>query len=221
MVLKHRAPVKILCAILLFTLAAPSAQAEVIISSPHWSETLGVRSWKALRDQKIVKQDLDYSCGAASLATILNSYYGKQVSEVELLEAMDKEDGMATFADMAAVLTQYGFKGVGMALSFEQLAKLKIPAVVYLRHRGDDHFSVLRGINREGYVHLGDPSWGNRIFAKNKFLAMWETRDDDVLKGKILLVVPIEPASVESSKNFFEKPKSVPLPVELLGLRRF
>lgn len=219
-VLKHRAPVKILCAILLFTLAAPSAQAEVIISSPHWSETLGVRSWKALRDQNIVKQDLDYSCGAASLATILNSYYGKQVSEAELLEAMNKEDGMASFADMATVLRQYGFKGVGMALSFEQLAKLKMPAVVYLRHRGDDHFSVLRGVNSEGYIHLGDPSWGNRIFAKNKFLAMWETREDALLKGKILLVVPIE-SGIERSKDFFESPKSGALPVELLGLRRF
>lgn len=220
-VLNHGAPVKICYAILLFALVALSAQADVIISSPHWSETRGVRSWKALRDQKIVKQDLDYSCGAASLATILNSYYGKQVSEAELLKAMNKADGMASFADMAAVLTQYGFKGVGMALSFEQLAKLKMPAVVYLRHRGDDHFSVLRGVNSEGHVHLGDPSWGNRIFAKNKFLAMWETRDDDVLKGKILLVVPIESGIVEPSKDFFEKPKSVPLPIELLGLRRF
>lgn len=117
---------------LLFGFATQNAQADLIVSSAHWSETLAVQSWKALRDQNIVKQDLDYSCGAASLATILNSYYGKQVSEAELLKAMNKDDGMASFADMAAVLTQYGFKGLGMALSFEQLTKLKMPAVVYL-----------------------------------------------------------------------------------------
>lgn len=28
-----------------------------------------VKNWKILRDAKVVKQDLDYSCGAASLAT--------------------------------------------------------------------------------------------------------------------------------------------------------
>ena len=37
-----------------------------------------VRSWKAMRDQGIVKQDLDYSCGAASIATLLNQQYGQR-----------------------------------------------------------------------------------------------------------------------------------------------
>ena len=36
-----------------------------------------IKSWKTLRDTRIVKQDLDYSCGAASLVTLLNEFYGQ------------------------------------------------------------------------------------------------------------------------------------------------
>ena len=33
---------------------------------------------KELRDQYVVKQDTDYSCGAAALATLLTYYFGRR-----------------------------------------------------------------------------------------------------------------------------------------------
>jgi predicted double-glycine peptidase len=36
-----------------------------------------VKSWKAIRDEGIVKQDYNFSRGASSLATVLNEYYGQ------------------------------------------------------------------------------------------------------------------------------------------------
>lgn len=74
-----------------------------------------VRSWKHLRDDRIVKQDLDYSCGAASLATLLDSHYGQAITEEQLLKAMDKTDGRASFEDMTNALAQFGFKAQGFA----------------------------------------------------------------------------------------------------------
>ncbi|MDO5102600.1 MAG: hypothetical protein Q4D91_06835 [Lautropia sp.] len=50
-----------------------------------------VKSWKTLRDDGIVKQDLDYSCGAASAATLLNSFYGQKISEKQFLKAMGRK----------------------------------------------------------------------------------------------------------------------------------
>jgi len=38
---------------------------------------------------------------------------------------------------------KFGFKAQGYAATYEQLTKLKAPVVVYLKHRKDDHFSVL------------------------------------------------------------------------------
>ena len=63
-----------------------------------------VKSWKTLRDARVVKQDLDYSCGAASLATLLNEFYAQNTTEAALLEAMDKGDGRASFDDMQRAL---------------------------------------------------------------------------------------------------------------------
>jgi len=169
-----------------------------------------VTSWKALRDARIVKQDFDYSCGAASLATLLTEYYGFPISEQALLHAMDKGEMSASFDDMARALAQFGFKAQGFAASWEQLVKLRMPVVVYLRHRKNDHFSVLRGIDANT-VWLADPSLGNRTYSKTQFLAMWQTREGDVehsdLRGKFLAVLPGSQSGVEikSAADFFSK----------------
>ncbi len=154
-----------------------------------------------MRDAEIVKQDLDYSCGAASLATILSEYYGSSATEEEILKIMDKENMRASFNDMANALEELGFRGVGYAASFEQLSKLKIPVIVYTKHRRDDHFAVLRGISSDT-VWLSDPSLGNRTYSRYQFLEMWETRENSDLKGKILAIIPLS-QEVQSVDDFF------------------
>lgn len=189
-------------------LATPSAHGEV-----------AMQSWKELRDAHVVKQDRDYSCGAASLATLLNEFYGLSLSEEQILTDMNKPDMMANFDDMTRVVNRYGFKSGGAALSYEQLTKLVVPVVVYLQHRGEDHFSVLRGISAT-HVQLADPSWGNRIFSRAQFLAMWETRADEKLKGKILLVLPQKANASVQHADFFASPSPSILPMEILTDRR-
>ena len=147
-----------------------------------------VKSWKTQRDFGIVKQDLDFSCGAASLATLLNGFYGLELTEEEILDKMDKTRERASFDDMRRVLPQYGFEAKGYALSYEKLAQLKMPVVVYLKYRKDNHFSVLRGINGNT-VLLADPSLGQVSLSRAQFEKAWNTRNS-TLSGKILAVVP-------------------------------
>ena len=178
----------------------------VFVVSQFGIKPVPIQSWKTLRDARIVKQYLDYSCSAASLATLLNEFYGQSVTEEALLKAMDKGDLRASFEDMQKALPQFGFKAQGFAASYEQLMRLKAPVVVYLKHRKDDHFSVLRGID-ENTVWLADPSLGNRTYSKAQFLEMWNTRHDkeqENLSGKFLAVLPI---GVDGSKDltFFTK----------------
>lgn len=181
------------------------------LQTPSLRGDVPVQSWQALRNAQVVKQDFDYSCGAASLVTILNFQYGQSVSEENILKAFDKTEAVS-FADMARVLPQFGFKGLGVALDYAQLSKLKIPVVVYLRYRGDDHFSVLRGIDAER-VALADPSWGNRTFSKADFTAMWHTREGETLPGKALLVLPQKPTT---TRDFFLPPMPIAPPLHLL-----
>jgi predicted double-glycine peptidase len=102
---------------------------------------------------------------------------------------------------MARALPQFGYRGVGYSASFEQLTKLKVPVIVYLKYRTNDHFSVLRGIDKDT-VWLADSSTGNRYYSRSQFLAMWETRDAETLKGKILVILPNR-ADIATRSDFF------------------
>src|SRR5437764_6580719 len=64
-----------------------AADARVVVrSGTAWLET-GVTSLRALRDAGVVKQRYDYSCGAASLATLLTYGLNDRVDEDGLLRA--------------------------------------------------------------------------------------------------------------------------------------
>ncbi len=193
--------------------------AELVLFSTSHKTEISVKSWKDLRDEHIVKQDLDYSCGAASTATILNGFYGLDVTEKKLLDLME-DDGVYSFQDLSEVVTNYGMKGVGLALGFEEIKKLKIPVIAYMKYRDNDHFTVIRGVSENGSVLLGDPSWGNRKFTKHQFLSMWETRDDDLLKGKILLLLPENADTTTINRDFFGLTDSANLAIELLTTGR-
>ncbi len=66
-------PAAACCAILALGLLAPgpSARAVSIDAGSGVRIEVPLKSMKDLRDQKLVKQRFDYSCGAAALATIL------------------------------------------------------------------------------------------------------------------------------------------------------
>ncbi len=164
-----------------------------------------VQSWKEKRDFNIVKQDLDFSCGAASVATLLNNFYGQTLTEEEVLKKLDKEQMRASFEDMRRIMPDLGFEAKGYALSFEQLAQLKIPVIVYLKYRKDDHFSVLRGIDGNT-VLLADPSLGHVSMSRAQFLDAWQTREGN-LAGKILAVVPKKAETISNKLFFTHHPK--------------
>ncbi len=164
-----------------------------------------VQSWKERRDFNIVKQDLDFSCGAASVATLLNNFYGQTLTEEEVLKKLDKEQMRASFEDMRRIMPDLGFEAKGYALSFEQLAQLKIPVIVYLKYRKDDHFSVLRSIDGNT-VLLADPSLGHVSMSRAQFLEAWKTREGN-LAGKILAVVPKKAETISNKLFFTHHPK--------------
>lgn len=208
-----------LLAPLVFLMAVTNINAEqALINTPVVSGSVPIKSWKTLRDERVVKQDLDYSCGAASLATIMQEFYGQEISEEDVLMRME-DDGAASFQDLSDVAWEYEYSAKGLALDFEQLKTLKIPVIAYLKHQGDDHFSVIRGISSNGMVWLGDPSWGNRKFSAEQFKNMWQTRDDAKLKGKILLVMPEKMAQASMDQAFFQPPEINQVPLDLMTIR--
>ncbi|WP_020558980.1 C39 family peptidase [Thiofilum flexile] len=191
----------------------------VWMQTPSLNGSLPIQHWKARRDARVVKQDLDYSCGSASIATILTEYYRRPTTEQQILDLIVRHTGnkgRASFADMQAVLPQLGFKGIGVATDWEQLLELKLPVIVYVQQRKEDHFTVITGIN-DRLVKLADPSLGNRTLTRGQFKRLWETRNEQGLEGKMLAILPLDTQLEQQADSaFFTKPTFSPITQELL-----
>lgn len=168
------------------------------------TQNITIQSWKEQKDAGVVKQDLDHSCGASSLATILTYFYQNPTSERQILDDMALSDVMASFSDLATVSQKYGFVAKGFTTNYDTLSKLKIPAIVYLNHKRSDHFSVVRAIDNDR-IYLADSSWGNRVLSKKQFEQMWHTNNDPNLQGKVLLILPSNEQQKQSSDTNFVK----------------
>jgi predicted double-glycine peptidase len=141
-----------------------------------------VRSMQALRFASTLRQQYDFSCGSAALATLLTHHYGYPVSESTVFAAMwaqgdqDKirREGFSLL-DMQRYLAAHGFGADGFRLPLDRLAEAGLPAIVLITEHGYNHFVVIKGIDA-GRVLLGDPSSGTRSMPRSRFDAMWPTR---------------------------------------------
>jgi predicted double-glycine peptidase len=129
-----------------------------------------------------VKQRYDYSCGSASLATLLTYGLNDPVDEDvllrALLEPLSPDDlaalqkkGLSLLA-LQQLAEQRGHKAQGFRVDQSDLAKLSRPVIVFIRPHGYDHFAVLKGL-RGDRVYLADPSLGNVRMPLYRFLDMW------------------------------------------------
>ncbi len=153
-----------------------------------------LKSAKFLRDENVIKQGFDYSCGAGALATLLTHGVGESVTEAEILlqllnslpkdeELLKKKEGFS-LADLQSVALMRGHKSVGFRIAPEYLAKLKGPVIVFIQPRGYKHFAVLKGVKGDR-IYLADPSLGNIRIPAYTFLDDWL---DETGKGVIFVV---------------------------------
>ena len=146
-----------------------------VISVTSMAGETGVErhTWIELRDQNVVKQQLDASCGAAALTTLMAHYFGEETLEKEILDILKvrhknlteeershKKRSGFSLLDLKYAARQKGYDAAGFKLTFEQLKQLSAPVIVFVRPFGYHHFAVLRGIAGDR-VFLADPSRGN------------------------------------------------------------
>lgn len=139
-----------------------------------------VRSLLERRQENVIIQKWDNSCGAAALATVLTYHHDFPVTERQVAHGMlQRTDplrvryrGGFSLLDMKRYAAQIGFDSDGyQGMSLEDLAAA-VPMIVPLRLRGYDHFVVVRKV-REGTVSIGDPSFGNYEMRRNEFAGSW------------------------------------------------
>jgi predicted double-glycine peptidase len=140
------------CTTALFSVPAALSVAQIDIGSGLRVDA-PAKSMKDLRDQNVVKQRYDFSCGAAALATILQYGFGEGVTERQLLEDLfaslseeEKEiarDEGFSLLHLQRVARARGYNAQGFRLPPQQLALLGGPVLVYIEPRGYKHFAVL------------------------------------------------------------------------------
>ncbi len=160
----------------------------------------GMKSWKAMRDEGVVRQYFDYSCGSAALATLLSAD-GEPVTEAEILRSVFArldaasqsrviQEGLSLL-DLKTAAEALGRRAEGYRVAPELLARLERPVIVYIEPNGYRHFAVLKGVVADR-VFLADPAGGNVRMPIWRFLDMWE---DESGQG-VVFAVDIGPDSV-------------------------
>lgn len=152
--------------------------------------SIPVRSLKELRFGANVRQQFDFSCGSAALATLLTHHYRHPVTEQEVFEEMYvrgnqekiRREGFSLL-DIKLYLERRGYLADGFEVDPAKLDRVTIPAIVLINQRGYHHFVVLKGM-RDGRVLIGDPSGGTRAVSRAEFEKMWVNRILFVIRNK-------------------------------------
>ncbi len=144
-------------------------------------------SLKEIRFRSTLRQQYDFSCGSAALATLLSYHYQHPTSEQAVFEEMYLNGDQArirregfSMLDMQRYLSTRGFKADGFTLPLAKLIEARLPAIVLITDKGYHHFVVIKGA-ASGRVLLGDPSRGLRAMSVPAFEAIWV--------GQLLFVV--------------------------------
>jgi predicted double-glycine peptidase len=141
-----------------------------------------IESMRDARFRHIVRQQTDFSCGAASVATLLRYGYGLDVDEATVLAGMMgvadpgvvRQQGFSML-DIKHYVESLGLRGRGYRISEQRLLSVRVPTIVLIDVKGYRHFVVLKRIE-SGVVELADPVLGNTNMPLAEFMKVWPSR---------------------------------------------
>ena len=138
-----------------------------------------VTSLKEARFRFTIRQQHDFSCGSAALATLLTFHYDDAVSEEEVFKAMFdtgnqekiRKEGFSLL-DMKNYLEINSYQAAGYRVTLDRLSEIGVPAIVLINIKGYKHFVVVKGVSKKD-VLVGDPALGTRVIPRAEFEPMW------------------------------------------------
>ncbi len=215
--MKRKGGLALLAAVVLLAAAVPAqAQFNQYTRAPIRNPDRLIReyvwSYKELRERQVVMQKLDYSCGAAALATVFRYYWGANVNEETFLrlipklnltaeEIKDRVENGLTLTDLRDLANLAGYQSSMGKVKFQDLAESKVPVIVGITIRKHDHFAVFRGTDGY-YVYLGDSIRGNIRLPIPEFLEQWQENAILVVAKPNSQVKKINPMGIRFTEVF-------------------
>ncbi|KMV31389.1 C39 family peptidase [Photobacterium swingsii] len=158
-----------------------------------------VKSYQEQLFGDVLRQQYDFSCGSAAVASLMTFHYDIEINESEVFDFMFKhgdkekiEKQGFSLLDMKKYINSIGLEANGYKLPLEKIKKLGIPAITIINFDGYMHFVVIKGINTKQVI-LGDPSRGTIVMDIKEF--------EEYYKGLVLLVK----SHIDVARNGFIK----------------
>lgn len=175
-------PLLTLSAALLAGCAARTGSADPLFLSSSGSLNdyrVPVASMLARKFNTVVRQQYDFSCGSAALATLLRYHYDRTTDEAAVFTGMWRGGDQPrirqvgfSLLDMKRYLGESGLAADGYRVSLDAIAKRGLPGIALVSIKGYHHFVVVKGVT-PGDVLVGDPSLGLRRVPRAEFQAAW------------------------------------------------
>ncbi|MGZ5008826.1 MAG: C39 family peptidase [Methylobacter sp.] len=141
-----------------------------------------VTSFVERRFKTVYKQQYDFSCGSATLASLLTYHYDDTVDEQSVFADMyqngDREKIQKqgfSLLDIKLYLERRGYRSDGFKINLDQLISANVPAITIINNDGYLHFIIIKGANDQE-VLVGDPAVGIKAMPRDEFEDMWENR---------------------------------------------
>jgi len=135
----------------------------VIVSAPIQAKNVNPQF------QGIIKQENDYSCGTATLATLLNGLYGLKIDETKIVDIISKDVDEPekikkkgySLLNLQNASNSIGYQAQWRKIAPKYLSMIKQPVVLLIGLKSKfPHFVVLKGI-KDDIAYLADPIRGN------------------------------------------------------------
>lgn len=145
----------------------------------------------------VIRQQFDFSCGSAALATLLTHHYGTPRIESQVFQGM-WEDGDQeaiqrqgfSLLDMKRYLEANEMVANGYRVNLEEIQGSNTPGIALIAPDGYRHFVVVKGVE-EDFVLVGDPSLGLRRMDRDHFEEVWNGVYFVVTGGEKINHVPL------------------------------
>jgi len=210
----------------LWALGTPALQAAPVrlgnVVSGGSMITKEIQSIQERKYAGLIRQERDFSCGAAALATIFRYAYGaERATEQAVLEGLFRVSDLEevrrrgfSLLNMKNYVEALGMRARGYRVSKDKLGTIAIPTIVLLDLRGYKHFVVLKKVTAE-HAYIADPALGNEVMGRKKFVESWNGVIFAVigpgLDRETALLKPRQPLSARRLQNTF-----APVPTQQL-----
>ncbi|SEM21360.1 C39 family peptidase [Halomonas daqiaonensis] len=152
---------------------------QVAIANRFGNFQVEVKSLQEKSWDRVIRQQYDFSCGSASVATLLTFHYQRETTEAEVFESMiragDAEQIQRhgfSMLDMKRYLDAQGLNADGFKISLDDFLRIGVPAITMVNTGGYKHFVVVKGIDADNIL-VGDPAAGTQVVPREHFETLW------------------------------------------------